>query len=97
MRFSDHNEAEPPTIKFSQASLCLLNDCIYDAGYLEKRHSNHNLEFMTEQSFLIVDCGGGTLTTCKFMLANSLGEDTERTYADKEFIKLLKRSAGMKQ
>ncbi|RHZ52252.1 hypothetical protein Glove_463g10 [Diversispora epigaea] len=49
------------------------------------------------ESFLIVDCGGGTLTTCKFMLADSLGEDTERTYADKEFIKLLKRSAGMKQ
>ncbi|CAG8509997.1 2980_t:CDS:2 [Diversispora eburnea] len=55
------------------------------------------------KSFLIVDCGGGTvdLTTRKFMSADSLGEVTERTgdfcgstYVDKEFIKLLKRVAG---
>ncbi|CAG8503839.1 32560_t:CDS:2, partial [Racocetra persica] len=54
-------------------------------------------------SFMIVDCGGGTvdLTTRELLENNRLGEITERsgdfcggTYVDKEFIKFLKRRVG---
>ncbi|GES97260.1 hypothetical protein GLOIN_2v1881616 [Rhizophagus clarus] len=56
-------------------------------------------------TFMIVDCGGGTvdLTTRKLLEENQLGEVTERaggfcgsTFIDKEFIKLLKREVGDK-
>ncbi|RIB23314.1 hypothetical protein C2G38_2171683 [Gigaspora rosea] len=54
-------------------------------------------------SFMIVDCGGGTvdLTTRELLENNRLGEITERsgdfcggTYVDKEFIKFLRRKVG---
>ncbi|CAG8700777.1 8468_t:CDS:2, partial [Racocetra fulgida] len=54
-------------------------------------------------SFMIVDCGGGTvdLTTRELLENSRLGEITERsgdfcggTYVDKEFIKFLKRRVG---
>ncbi|GES97256.1 hypothetical protein GLOIN_2v1484167 [Rhizophagus clarus] len=54
-------------------------------------------------TFMIVDCGGGTvdLTTRKLLEDNQLGEITERagdfcgsTFIDKEFIKLLEREVG---
>ncbi|CAB4437365.1 unnamed protein product [Rhizophagus irregularis] len=54
-------------------------------------------------TFMIVDCGGGTvdLTTRKLLEGNQLGEITERagdfcgsTFIDKEFIKLLRNEVG---
>ncbi|GES97257.1 hypothetical protein GLOIN_2v1678905 [Rhizophagus clarus] len=54
-------------------------------------------------TFMIVDCGGGTvdLTTRKLLEENQLSEITERagdfcgsTFIDKEFIKLLEREVG---
>ncbi|CAG8599253.1 6356_t:CDS:2, partial [Scutellospora calospora] len=54
-------------------------------------------------SFMIVDCGGGTvdLTTRELLENERLGEITERsgdfcggTYVDKEFIKFLRRKVG---
>ncbi|RIA82252.1 hypothetical protein C1645_809690 [Glomus cerebriforme] len=54
-------------------------------------------------TFMIVDCGGGTvdLTTRKLLEENQLGEVTERagdfcgsTFIDKKFIELLKRKVG---
>ncbi|RGB33495.1 hypothetical protein C1646_669295 [Rhizophagus diaphanus] len=62
----------------------------------------HNLA-EPETTFMIVDCGGGTvdLTTRKLLEDNTLGEITERsgdfcgsTFIDKEFIKLLKHKVG---
>ncbi|CAG8586674.1 1928_t:CDS:2, partial [Scutellospora calospora] len=56
-----------------------------------------------ETSFLIVDCGGGTvdLTTRKLLPNRRLGEVTERTgdfcgstYVDDEFIKFIKQKVG---
>ncbi|RIA97901.1 hypothetical protein C1645_801496 [Glomus cerebriforme] len=54
-------------------------------------------------SFMVVDCGGGTvdLTTRKLLKHNKLGEITERTgdycggsYVDREFLKFLSRKLG---
>ncbi|GBB95721.1 hypothetical protein RclHR1_00260026 [Rhizophagus clarus] len=54
-------------------------------------------------TFMIVDCGGGTvdLTTRKLLEGNQLGEVTERagdfcgsTFIDKKFIELLKHEVG---
>ncbi|PKK77663.1 actin-like ATPase domain-containing protein [Rhizophagus irregularis] len=54
-------------------------------------------------TFMIVDCGGGTvdLTTRKLLEGDQLGEITERagdfcgsTFIDKEFIKLLRNEVG---
>ncbi|CAG8768264.1 2055_t:CDS:2 [Gigaspora margarita] len=60
-------------------------------------------EFPIGKSFLLVDCGGGTvdLTTRRLLKGNKLGEITERTggfcgsaYVDKEFIKYIKNIIG---
>ncbi|CAG8533561.1 5094_t:CDS:2 [Cetraspora pellucida] len=60
-------------------------------------------EFPVGKSFLLVDCGGGTidLTTRRLLRGNKLGEITERTggfygssYVDREFIKFIKRIVG---
>ncbi|CAG8703407.1 12099_t:CDS:2 [Dentiscutata erythropus] len=60
-------------------------------------------EFPVGKSFLLVDCGGGTvdLTTRRLLKGNILGEITERTggfcgsaYVDKEFIKYIKNIVG---
>ncbi|KAF0557277.1 actin-like ATPase domain-containing protein [Gigaspora margarita] len=60
-------------------------------------------EFPIGKSFLLVDCGGGTvdLTTRRLLKGNKLGEITERTggfcgsaYVDKEFIKYIKNIVG---
>ncbi|RHZ52254.1 hypothetical protein Glove_463g12 [Diversispora epigaea] len=101
----------------------ILQDCIYDAGYIEKRHSNHNLEFTTEPeaaalycmkksgeykldvgaTFLIVDCGGGTvdLTMRTLLEGDCISENTERTgdlcgstYVDKNFRVCLEKKLG---
>ncbi|CAG8515916.1 10583_t:CDS:2, partial [Scutellospora calospora] len=59
--------------------------------------------FPVGRSFLLVDCGGGTidLTTRKLLKGNKLGEITERTgefcgsaYVDKEFENFIKRIVG---
>ncbi|CAG8611977.1 5309_t:CDS:10 [Diversispora eburnea] len=130
------NRRWPPAIKLSQVRFVfsvpaewkphiigILQDCIYDAGYLEKRHSNHNLEFTTEpeaaalycmkksgeykldvgDTFLIVDCGGGTvdLTMRTLVEGDCISEDTERTgdlcgstYVDKNFRAFLEKKLG---
>ncbi|RIA82724.1 hypothetical protein C1645_834921 [Glomus cerebriforme] len=60
-------------------------------------------EIKSGDSFMIVDCGGGTvdLTTRQLLVGNTLGEITERTgdycgssYVDMEFIKFLERKVG---
>ncbi|GBB85958.1 hypothetical protein RclHR1_01240009 [Rhizophagus clarus] len=60
-------------------------------------------EIKQGDSFMIVDCGGGTvdLTTRQLLAGYTLGEITERTgdfcgssYVDKEFIKFLERKVG---
>ncbi|RHZ86924.1 hypothetical protein Glove_42g26 [Diversispora epigaea] len=57
----------------------------------------------TGASYLVVDCGGGTvdLTVRKLLPNNKLGEDTERSggycggsYVDKEFLKFLEKKVG---
>jgi hypothetical protein len=59
--------------------------------------------FTNVDSFMIVDCGGGTvdLTTRQLLAGDTLGEITERTgdfcgssYVDREFIKFLERKVG---
>ncbi|CAI2174736.1 18835_t:CDS:2 [Funneliformis geosporum] len=126
-----------PGIKFTQVrfvftipaewkpyTLGILQDCIYDAGFTEKRQSNNNLEFTTEpeaaalytmgkleehkiktgSSFMVVDCGGGTvdLTTRNLLPDSKLSEITERTgdlcgstYVDREFIIFLEKKLGL--
>ncbi|CAG8784716.1 4793_t:CDS:2, partial [Racocetra fulgida] len=60
-------------------------------------------EFPVGRTFLLVDCGGGTidLTTRKLLRGNKLGEITERTggfygssYVDREFLKFIKSIVG---
>ncbi|CAG8687366.1 4881_t:CDS:2 [Funneliformis mosseae] len=89
-----------PTIKFpQQVDLVftipaeIMRECAYNAGLLTSIASN-NIDFTTEHSFFVADCGGGTvdLTSRKLLPENKLSEITERigdlcgsTFVDKEF------------
>ncbi|GES81271.1 hypothetical protein GLOIN_2v1030945 [Rhizophagus clarus] len=54
--------------------------CLYNAGLTDSKRSN-KVEFTTEPSFIVVDCGGGTvdLTTRRLLKDNKLSEIIERT------------------
>ncbi|CAG8560657.1 13331_t:CDS:2 [Racocetra persica] len=100
--------------EFSEKVKGIMRECIYNAELIETPNSQ-NLQFTTEhtlkecyefpvgRTFLLVDCGGGTidLTTRKLLRGNKLGEITERTggfygssYVDREFLKFIKRIVG---
>ncbi|CAG8453450.1 12515_t:CDS:2 [Cetraspora pellucida] len=88
--------------EFTDQANATVRECAYKAGLISTQYSE-KLQLSTERSFMIVDCGGGTvdLTTRELLENNRLGEITERsgdfcggTYVDKEFIKFLKRKVG---
>ncbi|CAG8499243.1 18049_t:CDS:2 [Racocetra fulgida] len=95
--------------EYTEQSKGILRKCIHDAGLTEAAaiHCLSVLDehFLTDDgtSFLIVDCGGGTvdLTTRKLLPNKRLGEVTERTgdycgstFVDDEFIKFMKLKVG---
>ncbi|CAG8565468.1 17234_t:CDS:2 [Racocetra persica] len=104
-----------PGLKLSQVLLILcvpaewgphakdtMRDCAYKAGLLDESIASH-LEFTTEHTFLVVDCGGGTvdLTMRTIQTGNKLEEETIRTgdlcgstYVDQEFLHFLGRIVG---
>ncbi|KAG9284682.1 hypothetical protein G9A89_003642 [Geosiphon pyriformis] len=74
----------------------IFRDCIFKAGFLATKHAT-NFEFISEPSFMVCDCGRGSvdLTTRKLLAENKLGEITERTgylcgstYVDTEFYSI---------
>ncbi|GES81267.1 hypothetical protein GLOIN_2v1502209 [Rhizophagus clarus] len=73
------------------------------AIYCMRNIEEQNETIPINASFMIVDCGGGTvdLTTRRLLRDNKLSEITERTgdfcggsYVDREFIKFLSRKLG---
>ncbi|CAB5180917.1 unnamed protein product [Rhizophagus irregularis] len=73
------------------------------AIYCMRNLEGQNETISINASFMVVDCGGGTvdLTTRKLLRDNKLSEITERTgdfcggsYVDREFIKFLSRRLG---
>ncbi|PKY27236.1 hypothetical protein RhiirB3_442864, partial [Rhizophagus irregularis] len=73
------------------------------AIYCMRNLEGQNKPISINESFMVVDCGGGTvdLTTRKLLRDNKLSEITERTggfcggfYVDREFIKFLSRRLG---
>ncbi|RIA97902.1 hypothetical protein C1645_210333 [Glomus cerebriforme] len=74
------------------------------AIYCMRNLNEHDNEMIPiNASFMVVDCGGGTvdLTTRKLLRDNKLSEITERTgdfcggsYVDREFLKFLSRKLG---
>ncbi|PKC05582.1 actin-like ATPase domain-containing protein [Rhizophagus irregularis] len=73
------------------------------AIYCMRNLEEQNETIPINASFMVVDCGGGTvdLTTRKLLQDNKLSEITERTgdfcggsYVDREFIKFLSRKLG---
>ncbi|PKY62189.1 hypothetical protein RhiirA4_449966, partial [Rhizophagus irregularis] len=73
------------------------------AIYCMRNLEGQNETIPINASFMVVDCGGGTvdLTTRKLLRDNKLSEITERTgdfcggsYVDREFIKFLSRRLG---
>ncbi|CAB4400866.1 unnamed protein product [Rhizophagus irregularis] len=73
------------------------------AIYCMRNLEEQNKKIPINASFMVVDCGGGTvdLTTRKLLRDNKLSEITERTgdfcggaYVDREFIKFLRRKLG---
>ncbi|RGB33586.1 hypothetical protein C1646_669189 [Rhizophagus diaphanus] len=73
------------------------------AIYCMRNLEEQNKTIPINASFMVVDCGGGTvdLTTRKLLRDNKLSEITERTgdfcggsYVDREFIKFLSRKLG---
>ncbi|CAG8607010.1 14530_t:CDS:2, partial [Funneliformis mosseae] len=56
-----------------------MRDCAFNAGLIDDKNSR-NLKFTTEPTFMVVDCGGGTvdLTTRKLLEAEQLSEIIER-------------------
>ncbi|PKY52287.1 actin-like ATPase domain-containing protein [Rhizophagus irregularis] len=73
------------------------------AIYCMRNLEEQNKTIPINASFMIVDCGGGTvdLTTRKLLRDNKLSEITERTgdfcggsYVDREFVKFISRRLG---
>ncbi|PKY52283.1 actin-like ATPase domain-containing protein [Rhizophagus irregularis] len=73
------------------------------AVYCMRNLKGQNDMIPVNASFMVVDCGGGTvdLTTRKLLRNNKLSEITERTgdfcggsYVDREFLKFLSRKLG---
>ncbi|KAF0396112.1 actin-like ATPase domain-containing protein [Gigaspora margarita] len=93
--------------EFSEQANASIRECAYKATEAAVIYCMRTLKehMITEvgSSFMIVDCGSGTvdLTTHELLENNRLGEITERsgdfcggTYVDKEFIKFLRRKVG---
>ncbi|PKK66558.1 hypothetical protein RhiirC2_868239 [Rhizophagus irregularis] len=79
-----------------------MRECVYNAGFLTTLNSA-NLEFITEHSFLVADCGDDTVDIIlrKFPQNNKLDEITKRVgnpcgskSVDKEFLHFIGRKVG---
>ncbi|PKK80211.1 hypothetical protein RhiirC2_704424 [Rhizophagus irregularis] len=88
--------------EFNDHAKDTMRKCLYNAGLTDSKESK-KVEFTTEPSFMVVDCGGGTvdLTMRKLLKHNKLSEITERigdycggSYVDREFLKFLSRKLG---
>jgi hypothetical protein len=77
---------------------------IYHRKVIHKKKDNYSIYvFIFSESFMVVDCGGGTvdLTTRKLLEGNKLGEKIKRkggfcggSFVDDEFIEFLGRKVG---
>ncbi|RGB40034.1 hypothetical protein C1646_753831 [Rhizophagus diaphanus] len=65
--------------EYSENDKAKMRECTFNAGLISDKNSVR-LQFTTEPTFMVVDCGGGTvdLTTRKLLEENQLSEVTER-------------------
>uniref|UniRef100_U9T1Y6 Actin-like ATPase domain-containing protein n=1 Tax=Rhizophagus irregularis (strain DAOM 181602 / DAOM 197198 / MUCL 43194) TaxID=747089 RepID=U9T1Y6_RHIID len=88
--------------EFDNRSVTIMRECAFKAGLI-KQMTSPRLKFTTEQTFMLVDCGGGTvdLTTRRLLKDNKLGEtiksrggDCGGSFVDDNFIEFLASKVG---
>ncbi|CAB4408733.1 unnamed protein product [Rhizophagus irregularis] len=97
------NSKESNKIEFTTEPEAAAIYCMRNLEEQNKPNKPNKRLVPVNSSFMVVDCGGGTvdLTTRKLLRDNKLSEITERTgdfcggsYVDREFIKFLSRKLG---